>query len=91
MTLTYVTGFIGSLIGFFTVNLDPPTLAVVLDWGLVAQASAFIVSGLYFASVTIFIIVTGDPKDPKTGGMISIAIWVIVSLTLGFMGIAAAG
>ncbi len=148
MTLTYVTGFIGSFIGFYTLNMSPPTLAwsviigvtvpgilsffrhavynrsdavrggwdygrrnnfqievglanlawgvfallaVILDWGLAVQASSYLVSGLYFASVTVFVIVSGDLKDRKVGGLIGIAIWSTVCLVLGFMGIAAAG
>ncbi len=148
MSLTYVTGFIGSFLGFYTLNLDPPTLAwsviigvtipgvlsflrhgvfnrsdavrggwdygrrnnfqievglanlawglfallaVVLDWGLIAQSAAYLVSGLYFASVTVFVIVSGDLKDRKVGGLIGIAIWATISLLLGFMGMAAAG
>lgn len=148
MTLTYVTGFIGSFLGFYTLNLEPPTLAwsviigvtipgvlsflrhgvfnrsdavrggwdygqrnnfqievglanlawglfallaVVLDWGLAVQASSYLVSGLYFASVTVFVIVSGDLKDRKVGGLIGIAIWAAICLALGFMGIAAAG
>lgn len=148
MTLTYVTGTAGSALGFYTLNMDPPTLAwpviiavfvpgvlsflrhavynrsdavhggwdygrrnnfqievglanlawgvfallaVVLDWGLVAQSASFLVSGLYFAGVTIFVIVSGDLKDRKVGGLIGIAIWAGISLALGFMGMAAAG
>lgn len=65
-------------------------LAVLLDWGLIAVASSFLVSGLYFAFVTIFVLVTGDLKDRKIGPLIGIALWAIMVLTMGWLGIYAA-
>ncbi len=148
MTLTYVTGGVGSFIGFYTLRMDPPSLtlsvilgvtipgilsffrhavynrsdavrggwdygkrnnfqievglanlawgvfgllAVIFGWGLAAMAAAYLVSGLYFAAVTVFIVVSGDLKDRKVGGLIGIATWAALCLILGFMGMAAAG
>ncbi|MCF8539600.1 MAG: hypothetical protein K9G12_04895 [Candidatus Nanopelagicales bacterium] len=65
-------------------------LAVILDWGLIAVASSFLVSGLYFAFVTIFVVVTGDIKDRKIGPLIGIAVWALMVLGMGWMGISAA-
>lgn len=147
MWLTYITGFVGTFIGFGTLQQDTPSLAfagivavtipgvlsflrhsvfhasdavrggwnygqrnnfqievglanlawgayallaVVLDWGLAAISAAFLVSGLYFASVTIFVIVSGDLKDRRIGPLIGIGVWSVVTLLIGFMGIAAA-
>ncbi len=65
-------------------------VAVVADWGLVAVASSFLVSGFYFAFVTVFVIVSGDVKDRKIGPLIGIAVWAIMVTSMGFMGMAAA-
>ncbi len=65
-------------------------VAVIADWGLVAVASSFLVSGFYFAFVTVFVIVTGDVKDRKIGPLIGIAVWAIMMTSMGFMGMAAA-
>jgi len=65
-------------------------IAVVLDWGLAAIAASFLISGFYFAFVTIFVIVTGDIKDRKVGPLIGIAGWAAIVLWMGFAGMAAA-
>lgn len=148
MWLTYLIGGIGAFIGFYTVNLDPPSLtipallsvgitgvlsfvrhsiyhrsdavrggwdygtrnnfqievglanlawglfaivAVVLDWGLMALSASFLISGAYFVLVTIFVIVTGDLKDRRIGPLIGIGAWGIVMISLGILGVNAAG
>lgn len=65
-------------------------LAVVLDWGLAAVSASFLISGFYFAFVTVFVIVTGDIKDRKIGPLIGIAVWAGIVLWMGFAGMAAA-
>lgn len=64
-------------------------LAVVLDWGLVAVSASFLISGFYFALVTIFVVVTGDLKDRRIGPLIGIAAWAVMVLWVGFAGMAA--
>lgn len=148
MWLTYLIGGIGAFIGFYTINLDPPSLtipallsvgitgvlsfvrhsiyhrsdavrggwdygtrnnfqievglanlawglyaivAVVLDWGLMALSASFLISGAYFVLVTIFVIVTGDLKDRRIGPLIGIGAWGIVMISLGILGVNAAG
>ena len=148
MWLTYLVGGIGAFIGFYTINLDPPSLtipallsvgvtgilsfvrhslyhrsdavrggwdygtrnnfqievglanlawgvyaimAVVLDWGLMALSASFLISGAYFVLVTIFVIVTGDLKDRRIGPLIGIGAWGIVMISLGILGVNAAG
>ena len=59
-------------------------LAVVLGWGQQVIASAFLISGLYFAAVAIFIVVSRDFKDRRVGGFIGITVWAIVMIWLGF-------
>ena len=71
--------------GFYTL------LAVILDWGLKAQAAGYIVSGLYFASVTIFILFSRDLKNRRLGGFIGIAVWSVMTLWLGSAATIAAG
>lgn len=61
-------------------------LAVVLNWGLIAVASSFIISGLYFAFVTVFVIVTRDLKDRKILPLIGIAVWAGMVLSMGIWG-----
>jgi hypothetical protein len=61
-------------------------LAVVFNWGLIAVASSFIVSGLYFAFVTVFIIVSRDLKDRKILPLIGIAVWAGMVLSMGIWG-----
>lgn len=65
-------------------------LAVVLDWGLVAVSASFLVSGFYFALVTVFVVVTGDLKNRRIGPLIGIAAWAAMVLWVGFAGMAAA-
>ena len=59
-------------------------LAVGLNWGQKAIAASFLISGFYFASVAIFIIVTRDFKNRKIGGLIGIAIWAAVMIWIGW-------
>lgn len=65
-------------------------VAVVLDWGLVAVSASFLISGLYFAFVTVFVIVTGDLRNRRIGPLIGIAAWAVMVLWMGFAGMAAA-
>jgi hypothetical protein len=59
-------------------------LAVVLNWGQKAVAASFLISGFYFASVALFIIVTRDFKNRKIGGLIGITIWAVVMIWIGW-------
>lgn len=65
-------------------------LAVLFGWGLVAVSSSFIISGLYFAFVTVFVIVTGDLKDRKILPLIGIAVWAGMVLSMGIWGMTVA-
>ena len=65
-------------------------LAVVLDWGLMAVSASFLISGLYFAFVAIFVIVTSDARQRKIGGIIGISAWAIMMIVMGALGTAAA-
>ena len=64
-------------------------LAVVLDWGLRVVAASFLISGLYFAAVALFVIVIGDFKNRRVGGLIGIAVWAAIMIALGVMGMSA--
>jgi hypothetical protein len=64
--------------------------AVVFGWGLMAVSASFLISGLYFAFVTVFVIVTGDIKDRKIGPLIGIAVWAGIVISLGVLGVNAA-
>jgi hypothetical protein len=64
-------------------------LAVVLDWGMAAIASSFLISGLYFVAVTVFIIVARDVGSRRIGPLIGIGAWGIVMVVLGVLGMAA--
>lgn len=65
-------------------------LAVVLDWGLAAVSASFLISGLYFAFVAIFVIVTPDTRQRKIGGIIGISVWAAMMIVMGGFGMAAA-
>lgn len=147
MWLTYLIGGVGAFLGFYTINLDPPSLtipallsvgvtgilsfvrhslyhrsdavrggwdygtrnnfqievglanlawgiyaimAVALDWGLMALSASFLISGFYFAFVTVFVLVSGDVKDRKVGPLIGIGAWGGVMIALGILGMNAA-
>ncbi len=65
-------------------------LAVVLDWGLVAEASAFLVFGFYLAGSAIMIMTS--PRDEQSRPwlpVIGMAIYAGMLIALGFMGMAA--
>lgn len=66
-------------------------LAVILDWGLVALSASFFISGLYFALVTGFVIVTSDFKDRGFGPLIGVGLWGTFTILLGVLGLNAAG
>ena len=65
-------------------------LAVVLDWGLMAVTASFLISGLYFGFVAIFVIVTSGARQRKLGGIIGISVWAIMMIVMGAFGTAAA-
>ena len=64
-------------------------LAVILDWGMAALASAFLISGMYFVAVTVFIIVGRDVGTRRIGPLIGIGSWGVVMVVLGVLGMAA--
>ena len=65
-------------------------LAVVLDWGLIAVSSSFLVSGLYFVFVAIFVIVTPGTRQRGLRGIIAIGIWGAMMIAMGAWGVSAA-
>jgi lysylphosphatidylglycerol synthetase-like protein (DUF2156 family) len=65
-------------------------LAVVLDWGLMAVSASFLISGLYFGFVAIFVIVTSGARQRKIGGIIGISVWAIMMIVMGAFGTSAA-
>ena len=65
-------------------------LAVVLHWGIRVEAATFLVSGLYFAGVSIMTVVLRDIRNRKIGGWIAITIWALVLIVLGVQGMSAA-
>ena len=64
-------------------------LAVALDWGMAAIASSFLISGLYFVAVTVFIIVGRDVGTRRIGPLIGIGSWGVIMVVLGALGMAA--
>jgi hypothetical protein len=58
-------------------------LAVVLNWGTLALASSFLISGLYFAAVSGFIFITRDLANRKVWGFVGIASWAVASIWIG--------
>ena len=65
-------------------------LTVIFDWGLVAMSSSFLISGLYFAFVAVFVIVTPDARQRKIGPIIGISVWGAMMIVMGGFGLAAA-
>ena len=65
-------------------------LAVVLDWGLMAVSAGYLISGLYFLFVTVFIIVISDVRNRRIGPLIGIGSWSVVCIALGILGVLAA-
>ncbi|MGA0209977.1 MAG: DUF6790 family protein [Candidatus Nanopelagicales bacterium] len=65
-------------------------IAVVFDWGLMAVSASFLISGLYFAFVAIFVIVTPDARQRKIGPIIGISVWAVMMIVMGGFGTAAA-
>ena len=65
-------------------------LAVVLDWGLMAVSASFLISGLYFGFVAIFVIVTSGARQRKIRGIIAISVWAIMMIVMGVLGTNAA-
>ncbi|HEV8025034.1 MAG TPA: hypothetical protein VGP37_09145, partial [Candidatus Nanopelagicales bacterium] len=65
-------------------------LAVVLDWGLIAVSSSFLISGLYFVFVAVFVIVTPGARQRGFGGIIGISVWGTMMIVMGAFGMSAA-
>jgi len=66
-------------------------LAIVFDWGLAAVAASFLISGLYFLFVAIFVMVTPDTRQRGLGGLIGITVWGLMMVAMGVSGMLAAG
>ena len=65
-------------------------LAVVLDWGLVAEASAFLVFGFYLGGAAIMLLTS--PRDEKSrpwAPVLAMAAFAAMLIVIGFMGMAA--
>ena len=58
-------------------------LAVILGWGQQAIAASFLISGLYFAAVAVFVVVRRDIHNRRIGGLIGITTWAVATLWLG--------
>ena len=65
-------------------------LAVVLDWGLIAVSSSFVISGLYFVFVAVFVTVTPGARQRGFGGIIGISVWGTMMIVMGAFGMSAA-
>ena len=63
-------------------------LTVVFDWGLIAMSSSFLISGLYFGFVAIFVIITPDARQRKIGPIIGISVWAMMMIVMGSFGLA---
>ena len=63
---------------------------MVLDWELMAVSASFLISGLYFGFVAIFVIVTSGARQRKLRGIIGISVWAIMMIVMGAFGTAAA-
>jgi len=61
-------------------------LAVVLGWGLMAVSASFLISGLYFGFVAIFVMVTPDSRQRKLRGIIGISVWAVMMIVMGAFG-----
>jgi hypothetical protein len=64
--------------------------AVVLDWGIVAEASAFLAFGFYLGGAAIMLITS--PRDEQArpwGPVIGMAVFAAMLIVIGFMGMAA--
>lgn len=61
-------------------------LAVLLDWGIRVQAASMLISGLYFAAVSLMVLVLRDVKSRSLGGWIAITAWGVALIVLGVMG-----
>jgi hypothetical protein len=55
-----------------------------------AVSASFLISGLYFAFVAIFVIVTPDARQRKIGPIIGISVWAVMMIVMGGFGTAAA-
>ena len=66
-------------------------LAIVFDWGLAAVAASFLISGLYFLFVAVFVMVTPDARQRGVGGLIGITVWGLMMVSMGVGGVLAAG
>lgn len=66
-------------------------LAVILDWGLRAEAASMLVFGFYLASVVILVVL--GPKDENAkrawAPIIGMTIFATLLITVGFQGMAA--
>ncbi len=65
-------------------------LAVVLDWGLVAEASAFLVFGFYLAGSAVMVVTS--PRDEQSrpwAPVAGMAVFAGMLIAIGFMGMAA--
>ena len=65
-------------------------LAVVLDWGLVAEASAFLVFGFYLGGAAIMLLTS--PRDEESrpwAPLLAMTAFAAMLIVIGFMGMAA--
>ncbi|MFM2437510.1 MAG: hypothetical protein RLZ55_321 [Actinomycetota bacterium] len=65
-------------------------LAVVLNWGIRAEAATFLVFGCYLASVAVMLLSTPSPERTRPWRQVAgMGAFAIVLLWLGFAGMAA--
>lgn len=65
-------------------------LAVIMDWGLAAEASAFLVFGFYLGGDAVMLITS--PRDDQARPwlpVVAMATYAAMLITIGFMGMAA--
>lgn len=66
-------------------------LAVLLNWGIRAQATTFITFGLYLGAVATMMVVSPGGKRRALGPLLAMLSYAAMLLVLGFLGIGAGG
>jgi hypothetical protein len=66
-------------------------LAVVLGWGLVAQAAAFLTFGFYLLAVAVMLVTTpGTERTRPWSQILGMGTFAVLLTVIGFLGMAAA-
>ena len=51
------------------------------------MSSSFLISGVYFAFVAVFVIATPDARQRKIGPIIGISVWGVMVIGMGCFGL----